>query len=224
MSRENGRGTLFLTFCPFFTVFPALLLVLGAMSDTVQRWCLGSEDMAAGILSGCRNWCFLMLAAVALGIVLTLAVSILAARALRKRGGGLMDLLKMASIPLAAEVLLCGLMLKSEVLPLMDKVGPDLRQLEARELDSREVWFLPGSVETHLPGAFGPVKDLVQFQARGTDGEAMTVYIPACWSFKPEAAYQTAQDLDWNRENTPRYQLEITSRFCLSPMVPERVS
>ena len=45
MSRENGRGTLFLTFCPFFTVFPALLLVLGAMSDTVQRWCLGSEDI-----------------------------------------------------------------------------------------------------------------------------------------------------------------------------------
>lgn len=224
MRRENGWGALLLTLCPFFTVFPALLLVLGVMSDTVQHWCLGSVDTVAGILSGCRNWCLLMLAAVALGIVLTLTVSILAARALRKRGGGLMDLLKMASIPLAAEVLLCGLMLKSEVLPLMDKVGPDLRQLEAHELDSREVWFLPGSVGTHLPGAFGPKKDLVQFQVRDGAGEVLTVYIPACWDFKPEGTYQTSQDLDWNRENTPRYQLETTSRFCLSPMVPERIS
>lgn len=208
MRRENGWGALLLTLCPFFTVFPALLLVLGVMSDTGQHWCRGSVDTAAGILSGCRTWCLLMLAA----------------RALRKRGGGLMDLLKMASIPLAAEVLLCGLMLKSEVLPLMDKVGPDLRQLEANELDSREVWFLPGSVGTHLPGAFGPKKDLVQFQVRDRSGEVLTVYIPACWDFKPEGTYQTAQDLDWNRENTPRYQLETTSRFCLSPMVPERIS
>lgn len=224
MSRETGRSALFLTLCPFFTVFPALLLVLGAMSDTVQRWCLGSSDTAAGILRGCRTWCLLMAGAVLLGIVFTLAVSFLAARTLHKRGGDLMGLLKMATLPLAVEVLLCGLMLKSEVLPLMQKVTPDLRQIASGELDSREVWFLPGSVETHLPGAFGPEKDLVQFQVRDMDGEMLTVYIPACWDFTPEGTYQTSQELAWNQENTPRYLLEVTGQFRISPMVPERIS
>lgn len=226
MTRESGgRASLFLTICPFFTVFPALLLMLGALSDTVQRWCLGDADTAAGILRACRTWCVLMVGAAVLGVVLTLAVTLLAADALRKRGAAGMwtNLLKMAAIPLAVEVLLCGALLRSEVLPLLQRVGPDLRQIESGQLESREVWFLPGQASTHLPGAFGPEKDLVQYQVRDMDGEILIVYLPACWNFAPEGTYQASKDLDWNRENTLRYRLEVTSQFRLSTLVPEQL-
>ena len=81
----SRRSDLFLVISPFFSIFPALLLVLGALSEPVQRWCQAGKSTAYGILGAARTWCFLMLGAAALGLAVILLITVLAARALKKR-------------------------------------------------------------------------------------------------------------------------------------------
>lgn len=219
----SRRSDLLWVISPFFSIFPALLLVLGTLSDPVQRWCQAGKSTAYGILGAARTWCFLTLGAAALGLAVIILITALAARALKKRraSGVWKDLAKMALLPLVIHLGLCGLMLKSEVLPLLEKTGADLKQIETRQLEEREVWFLPGGVETHLPGYFGPEKNLTQYQVMDAHGEPLTVYVPAELSFEPKGTWQSSQAPEWNRENTPGYRLSLTGRFHLAAVVKE---
>lgn len=219
----SRRSDLFLVISPFFSIFPALLLVLGALSDSVQRWCQAGKSTAYGILGAARTWCFLMLGAAALGLAVILLITVLAARALKKRraSGVWKDLAKMAVLPLAIHVGICGLMLNSEVLPLLGRTGADMKQIESSQTAEREVWFLPGSMSTHLPGYFGPEKNLTQYQVRDAGGETLTVYVPAELSFEPGGTWQSSQTPEWNRENIPGYRLSLTDEFHLAVTVGE---
>lgn len=227
MSRENQRGAmaeLLLTMSPFFSVFPALLLLLGAISDGAKSWCLGEGSGAEALLESGQKWCLLVMGAEALGLVLILAVSILSARALwRRRATGVwMNLLKMAVLPLLVVGLFGGLMLRDDVLPLYRDARADLKQIAAGTLEEREVWFLPGSVETHLPGGFDVEKNLLRCQVCTAEGERLTVYLPL--GFHPEAEYQVSQDAAWNVENVPQYRIGFTSGIGLVAEGPVPVS
>ena len=80
--QSKPLSELLLTICPFFTIFPALLLVLGGRA-TLAKF-LGDSEELTDMLTGCRNWCLLMFGAAAAGILLTLAVTILAGKGLKK--------------------------------------------------------------------------------------------------------------------------------------------
>lgn len=228
MSRENQNGAwgnLALTMCPFFTVFPALLLLLGAISDTAKSWCLRDGGVLS-LLEGAWNWCLLVIAAEAAGVILILTVSVLAALALKKRQavGVWKNFLTMTALPLVVVCLFGGLMMKDDVFPLYQKAQADLLQAEAGELEDLTVYFAPGGAETHLPGAFDTEKNLVQRQAITPEGEWRIVYLPVSLGFEPEVTYQTSQAAAWNEENVPQYRIACTSGFSLVMEMPEKVS
>ena len=96
-----------------------------------------------------------------------------------------------------------------------------MKQIESSQTAEREVWFLPGSMSTHLPGYFGPEKNLTQYQVRDAGGETLTVYVPAELSFEPGGTWQSSQTPEWNRENIPGYRLSLTDEFHLAVTVGE---
>lgn len=219
MSRQSKPlSELLLTICPFFTIFPALLLVLGGRA-TLAKFLGDSEELTV-MLTGCRNWCLLMFGAAAAGILLTLAVTILAGKVLKKRraSGVWKDLVKMALIPLAVEIGLCGLMLRNEVLPAFQDIQADLRQIREETAEAQVVYFQPGSYSTHLPvpytsGQPEPV-DCFQVMEEKT-GEVYTVYLPKTLGFTPEGTYHMSRSASWNEENIPRYEIICTDHLHL---------
>lgn len=213
----SRRSDLFLVISPFFSIFPALLLVWACFTEPIQSMLRGGTD-AASLLSSARTWALLTFAAVIAGLAVILLVTALAARILKKRGasGVWKDLFKMAALPLVIHVGLCGLMLKDAALPLLQRTQADLQQLEAGTLEERTGYFLPGNSAARLPGYFETERCLTRYHFYDpVTGESFDVFLPDTLNFQPAGEYQSSQSLEWNEENIPQYRLSLTGEFRL---------
>lgn len=209
-----------LTLGPFFSGFPALLLMLLGLSAPVVSLCIGQSTDAAGLLRACRNWCVFLCVLIALGVLVTLAVTAFSIRKLaaREDGRGLIpSALKLGAIILFLEILLCGAFLvKGPILSVVVDAQADLQQIRAGELETETMWIYPGSTLAHLPGPYSGEhpSPLTKYYASDESLQSWDPYLfPHEMGFEPEACYMASKPLEWNEENVPRYQIAYTSRL-----------
>ena len=73
---RGGRfGALLLVMAPFFSVFPALGLMLLGLSGGLVSACIGKHTDALGLLKACRNWCLILCVLAVLALALTLGAT-----------------------------------------------------------------------------------------------------------------------------------------------------
>lgn len=223
MNNGQGRGStssLLLVMTPFFSVFPALGLILLGLSGSLVSACIGKNKDALGLLKACRNWCAVLCLLAVLGAAITVAAIVFSAKTLWRKPetrGMVKSALKLGGIVLVLEVLLMGaLLVKGPVLSVIADAQADIRQIESGELETAVVWVYPGSTAAHLPGPYGSGQPspLVKYYVSDESLESWDPYLfPAGMDFTPESTYRTAETVEWNTENVQRYALAYTSRL-----------
>ena len=223
MSRRNQSGNireLLLIMLPFFSVFPALgLIMLGLSGGTVSA-CIGKSADALGLLKACRNWCLLICVLALLALALTVTATVFSIKALwaRQNGRNLIGhAVKLGAVILFLEAVLIGaLVFRGGVLSTITDAQADIQQIERSELETSALWIYPGRTSAHLPGPFsaGHPSPLTKHYASDNSLETWDPYLfPAALEFAPEFVYKASESLEWNQEHGRPYEITSTSRL-----------
>lgn len=221
-SGKGQRGNLLLAILPFFSVFPALLLILLGLSGPVSGWFVDSQGDAETLLRACRNMGVLLCLLAAAGLFITVLSIVFSIRTLMAREGGRAlagSALKLGGIVLLLEGLLYGAMLvKGPVFSVIADAQADLRQIQSGELEEKVLWLYPGSAPAHLPGPYGAgdPTPLTKYYAADDSLQSWDPYLfPNGLGFaaEPGKVYTSSKPKEWNEENVPRYEITCTSRL-----------
>ena len=221
---DGGRGgrfaLLMVTAAPFFSVFPALGLILLGLSGSFVSLCIGKSTDALGLLKACRNWCFALCLLMVLGAALTIAVTVFSAKTLWKKPetrGMVKAALEMGGVILFLEAIVLGAMVfRGDVLTTITGAQADIQQIQSGELETVTVWIYPGSTTAHLPGPYGSGQPspLVKYYASDSSLQSWDPdWFPVEMGCEPESTYRASKDRSWNAENVRQYTLSCTSRL-----------
>lgn len=232
MSNRNQGGDLpglLLVMLPFFSVFPALGLILLGLSGGLVSACIGKGAAALDLLKACRNWCLILCVFAVLALVITMAataVSVKALRARQDRRSLAGSAVKLGGVILFLEAILLGaLVFRGDVLSTIMDAQADIRQIESGETEIDSFWFYPGSTAAHLPGPYGagqPSPLVKYYVSIIPDLNWEPFLFPESLGFDPDegthisgnyGTYHSSENLTWNEMNVEPYQLAYTSRL-----------
>lgn len=211
-------GQVAATFAPFIGMFLGLIIVWLSMFPFVLEKFVGNAQSPEALLQGYRNWYIVILAAVAISILLTVAGIIISA----KKGMRMWLSILLMVVSLILPLLLGGLMVTTEDIPgLISQADADLSQIENGQLEEVTVWLSPKASESHLPGPYmkGHPEPVMDYGGLGdeTDRSWVRFYVPDCLGFSLDqnALFNENESIEWNEEYAQKYRLCYTSNFNL---------
>lgn len=239
MKKENGQtprwrraqmqefrrniGGLLLAMMPMWAMFPALGLMILALSPQCNAWLLGGAvetGDALALLRIARRWYILILGAFVLAAALSVWMVVWAARRIGRRGqlaaiGGFLAI--MVILCTGGELVLFGALIAIEELPQhVAQATEDIQSIEKDQLETAVCFVSPKSHPYRLPGPYteGLPEPLVRYGVIGEDtqGEWIDLLVPNGLGFALEAGrlYDEDRSIGWNEENAQQYLVRYT--------------
>ena len=211
-------GQMIATSAPSIGMFLGILILWLSISPAVAGIFVDDTQSPELLLQGYRNWYIMILAAIALSLLLTVAGIVISV----KKGMRVKYSVKLMAVSLILPLLLGGFMITKEDIPgLISQASDDLAQIKNGQLQEVTVWLSPKAHESQLPGPYAkgqpePVMDYGGI-SDDTNGIWVHFYVPNCLGFSLDqsALYNENESIEWNEENAQMYHLRYTSNFNL---------
>lgn len=211
-------GQMIATSAPFIGLFLGILILWLSISPAVAGIFVDDTQSPELLLQGYRNWYIMILAAIALSLLLTVAGIVISA----KKGMRVKYSVKLMVVSLILPLLLGGFMITKEDIPgLISQASDDLAQIKNGQLQEVTVWLSPKAHESQLPGPYtkGQPEPVMDYGGISDDTNGIWVhfYVPDSLGFSLDqnALYNENESIEWNEENAQMYHLRYTSNFNL---------